>query len=68
MKFSMPPNKSLAQILFPSTFFSKITPSPLLHTHTPAEKGEGTMKVYLSRDTILLQGSLKTVKLLFTKL
>ena len=36
-------------------------------THTPAEKGEGTTKAYLNRDTIL-QGSLKIVKRLFTKL
>ena len=73
MKFSMPQGKSLPQILFPNIFFPKVTPPtplpPLLllhkhtHTHTPAEKEEGTIKVYLNRDTIL-QGSLKTAKLI----
>ena len=67
MNISMPPGKSLPQILLPSIFFSKITPTPRPHTQT-SEKGEGTIKVYLNRDTILLQGSLKTVKRLFTKL
>ena len=60
----MPPGKSLPQILFPNIFFPKvIPPSSSTNTHTPAEKEEGTIKVYLNRDTIL-QGSLKTVKLI----
>ena len=75
MKFSMPLGKSLPQIIFPSIFFFKWYSCPHTHTrthakhthtHTPEEKGEGTVKVYLNRDTIL-QGSFKTVKLLFTK-
>ena len=79
MKFSMPLGKSLPQIIFPSIFFFKWYSCPHTHTHThakhththththtPEEKGEATVKVYLNRDTIL-QGSFKTVKLLFTK-
>ena len=57
------PGKSLPQILFPSFFFLKITrhPPPHTQTHKPAQKGEGTIKVYLNTDAIL-QGSFKTVK------
>ena len=58
-----PPSDSSSKHLFFKNY-------PLLHTHIqthiPAEKREGTIKLYLNRDAIL-QGSLKTVKLLFTK-
>ena len=69
MKFSMPLGKSRPDSSSKHRFFKNY---PLhththTHTHTPAEKGEGTIKVYLNRD-VILQGSLKTLKLLFTKL